>query len=204
MNAILCPVKSQVPDNESLEGRAGVRPAAFPAALGDDHPQEALHPQQSDRRISTASNVESPFALRVCWSDIGSTKLIRGNRMPNKPRGRIEAEGVGIGAVSDKLLQRRAQDLAEEDGRTEARDADRAEALKELSGLTEDPPPEVPPGDENLTTWNESPDLTGHAAPTFPPDDETDIAEELTEEGVEEADVDRRRAAKDEYRSDAS
>jgi hypothetical protein len=110
----------------------------------------------------------------------------------------------GIGAVSDKLLQRRAQDLAEEDGRTEPRDADRAEALKELSGLTEDPPPEVPPGDENLTTWNESPDLTGHAAPTFSPDDETDIAEELTEEGVEEADVDRRRAAKDKYRSDAS
>ena len=106
--------------------------------------------------------------------------------------------------MSDKLLQRRAQDLAEEDGRTEARDADRAEALKELSGLTEDPPPEVPPGDENLTTWNESPDLTGHAAPTFSPDDETDIAAELTEEGVEEADVDRRRAAKDEYRSDAS
>ena len=33
--------------------------------------------------------------------------------MRNKPRGRIEAEGVGIGAVSDKLLQRRAQDLAE-------------------------------------------------------------------------------------------
>ena len=124
--------------------------------------------------------------------------------MRNKPRGRIEAEGVGIGAVSDKLLQRRAQDLAEEDGRTEATHADRAEALKELSGLTEDPPPEVPPGDENLTTWNESPDLTGHAAPTFSPDDETAIAAELTEEGVEEADVDRRRAAKDEYRSDAS
>ena len=147
---------------------------------------------------------KAPFALRVCWSDIGSRELIRGNRMPNKPRGRIEAEGVGIGAVSDKLLRRRAQDLAEEDGRTEPTHADRAEALKELSGLTEDPPPEVPPGDENLTTWNESPDLTGHAAPTFSPDDETDIGAELTEEGLEEADVDRRRAAKDEYPSDAS
>ena len=124
--------------------------------------------------------------------------------MPNQPRGRIEAEGVGIGAVSDELLQRRARDLAEEDGRTEPTHADRAAALKELTGLTEDLPPEVPPGDESLTTWNENPDVTGHATPTFPPDDEADIDAELTEEGVEEADIDRRRAAKDEYPPDAS
>jgi hypothetical protein len=124
--------------------------------------------------------------------------------MPNKPRGRIEAAGVGIGAVSDELLERRARDLAEEDGRSEPTEADRAAALKELTGLTEDSPPEVPPGDENLTSWNESPDLIGHAVPTFSPPDETDIEAELTEEGVDEADIDQRRAAKDDYRSDAS
>ncbi len=106
--------------------------------------------------------------------------------------------------MSDERLQRRAQDLAEEDGRTKPTDADRAAALKELTGLTEDLPPEVPPGDESLTTWNESPNIAGHATPTFPPDDEADTDAELTEEGVEEADIDRRRAAKDEHPPDVS
>ncbi|MEO6971506.1 MAG: hypothetical protein ABI217_11495 [Chthoniobacterales bacterium] len=118
--------------------------------------------------------------------------------METRPSGKIEAQGVGIGAVSDELLQQRAQDLAEQDGRTVATDADRAHALEELTSSTANPAPEVPPDDENLTTWNESPDVTGHAVPTFLPDDEADVSAELTKEGVEEADQDRRRAAKDE------
>lgn len=118
--------------------------------------------------------------------------------METRPSGKIEAQGVGIGAVSDELLQQRAQDMAEQDGRTVATDADRAHALEELTSSTANPAPEVPPGDENLTTWNESPDVTGHAVPTFLPDDEADVSAELTKEGVEEADQDRRRAAKDE------
>ena len=113
--------------------------------------------------------------------------------MENKPRGRIEAQGVGIGAVSDELLQRRSQDLAEQDGRAEPTDADRTEALKELTGSTEDAAPEVPLGDE------EPSDAPGQAH-IFLPDDEADVDAELTEEGVAEADQDRRRAAKDEDR----
>ncbi|MBA2586344.1 MAG: hypothetical protein H0U99_07655 [Chthoniobacterales bacterium] len=118
--------------------------------------------------------------------------------METRLSGKIEAQGVGIGAVSDKLLQQRAQDLAEQDGRTEPTDADRAHAFEELSGPMANPAPEVPPGDENLTTWNESPDVTGHVVRNSLPDDEADISAELTEEGVEEAEQDRRRAAKDE------
>lgn len=118
--------------------------------------------------------------------------------METRLSGKIEAQGVGIGAVSDKLLQQRAQDLAEQDGRTEPTDADRAHAFEELSGPMANPAPEVPPGDENLTTWNESPDVTGHVVRNALPDDEADISAELTEEGVEEAEQDRRRAAKDE------
>ncbi len=118
--------------------------------------------------------------------------------MEIRPSGKIEAQGKGIGAVSDKLLQQRSRDLAEQDGRTEPTDADRAQALEELTSSSAHPAPEVPPGDENLTTWNESPDVTGHAVPAFLPDDEADVSAELTEEGVEEADQDRRRAAKDE------
>lgn len=118
--------------------------------------------------------------------------------MKNKPRGRIEAQGLGIGAVSDKLLQQRAWDLAQQDGRTEPTNADRAHAFEELTSRSANPAPEIPPGDENLTIWNESPDLTGHAVPTFSPEDEAAVSAELTDEGVEEADQDRRRAAKDE------
>jgi hypothetical protein len=118
--------------------------------------------------------------------------------METRPSGKIEAQGLGIAAVSDKLLQQRAQDLAEQDGRTEPTDADRAHALKELRGPSANRAPEVPPGDENLTVWNQSPDLTGHLVPNFLPDDEAEISAELTKEGVEEADQDRRRAAKDE------
>ena len=65
--------------------------------------------------------------------------------MKNKPRGRIEVHGDGISAVSDELLQQRARDLAQEDGRSEPRDADFKKAREELSGFTEDSAPEVPP-----------------------------------------------------------
>ncbi len=118
--------------------------------------------------------------------------------MEIRPAGKIEAQGIGIGAVSDKLLEERSQDLAEEDGRTKPTDADRAHALEELIGPSANPAPEVPSGDENLTTWNENPDVTGHAVPTYLADDEATVSEDLTSEGMEEAGQDRRRAAKDE------
>jgi hypothetical protein len=118
--------------------------------------------------------------------------------MKAKPRGRIEVEGKGVGAISDHLLMRRARDLAQEDGRSHPTDADFKKAREELSSVSEDPAPEVPTGDEDLTSWNESPDATGHAVDTRPPDEDVDVGLELVEEGVDEADQDQRRAAKDE------
>jgi len=118
--------------------------------------------------------------------------------MKKKPRGRIEVQGKGVGAVSDQLLAQRARDLAQEDGRPDPTEADFKKARAELSGVSEDPSPEVPPGDEDLTNWNESPDATGHAVDTRPPDEDVDVGLELVEEGVDEADEDQRRAAKDE------
>ena len=117
--------------------------------------------------------------------------------MKKKPRGRIEVRGNEISAVSDELLQQRAKDLAQEDRRTEPRDADFNKAREELSGFTEDSAPEVPPGDESLTSWNESVDTTGQRVDTSPPDQDVDVGLELVEEGVDEADEDQRRAAKD-------
>ncbi|MBA3543862.1 MAG: hypothetical protein H0T83_05410 [Chthoniobacterales bacterium] len=105
---------------------------------------------------------------------------------------------MGIGAVSDEILQKRARDLAEEDGRAEPTAADRAAALKELTGFHEDAAPEVPAGAEGLTSWNEGRENAGHATPNLLPDDEAEVDAELTAEGVDEADLDRRRAAKDE------
>ena len=118
--------------------------------------------------------------------------------MKKKTRGRIEVQGNEIAAVSDELLQQRARDLAQEDGRTEPRDADFKKAREELSSFTEDSAPEVPPGDESLTNWSESADTTGHRVDTSPPDQDVDVGLELVEEGVDEADQDQRRAAKDE------
>ena len=117
--------------------------------------------------------------------------------MKKKPRGRIEVQGTGVSAVSDELLQQRATDLAREDGRTEPRDADFKKAREELSGFTEDSAPEVPPGDESITSSDESADIIGHKVDTSPPDQDVDVGLELVEEGVDEADQDQRRAAKD-------
>jgi hypothetical protein len=123
--------------------------------------------------------------------------------MKKTPRGRIEVRGKGISAVSDELLQQRARDLAEEDGRTEPSDADLKKAREELSSFTEDSAPEVPPGDEDLTSWNESADTAGYMVNTSPPDEDVDVGLELVEEGVDEADQDQRRAAKDNDPSEA-
>ena len=121
--------------------------------------------------------------------------------MKKKPRARIEVQGNEVAAVSDELLQRRARDLAQEDGRSEPTDADFKKAREELSGFTQDSAPEVPPGDEDLTSWSESADTAGNRVDTSPPDQDVDVGLELVEEGVDEADEDQRRAAKDDERS---
>ncbi|CAN5328087.1 hypothetical protein BH23VER1_BH23VER1_35760 [soil metagenome] len=114
------------------------------------------------------------------------------------PKGRIEAGGEGIGTPSHELIEQRAHDLARQDGRDRVRQSDRDEALAELQGEVERRDPEVPPGDENLTEWNQTPDETGHAAPKVEPEDEANIAQDLVEEGLDEADQDKRHAAAEE------
>jgi hypothetical protein len=57
--------------------------------------------------------------------------------------------------------------------------------------------PEVPPKLEQLTEWDQPVDATGEAAPKIIPEDENTVAEELVDEGVEEADRDQRLASAD-------
>jgi len=59
------------------------------------------------------------------------------------------------------------------------------------------PAPEVPPKMEALTEWDEPPAAIGGQAHKVLPEDEVNIAEELVEEGVEEADRDQRLASSD-------
>jgi len=57
--------------------------------------------------------------------------------------------------------------------------------------------PEVDPKTENLTEWDEPPAAAGASAPTAPLEDEASVAEELVEEGIDEADREQRLASAD-------
>lgn len=58
-------------------------------------------------------------------------------------------------------------------------------------------PPEIPAELENLTEWDLPLEATGEPAPKIVPEDESEVPEELVEEGVEEADRDQRIASAD-------
>jgi hypothetical protein len=70
-------------------------------------------------------------------------------------------------------------------------------AAQEITDPGVEPPPEVVPGTENLTKWDEAPGSKGGAAPRVVPEDENSVGEELVEDGVESADRDQRLAAAD-------
>ena len=58
-------------------------------------------------------------------------------------------------------------------------------------------PPELSAQTQNLTEWDAPPASSGIATPKVVPEDETSIAEQLVEEGTDEADRERRLAAAD-------
>jgi hypothetical protein len=110
-------------------------------------------------------------------------------------RDQIAVQGEMIGGNSNSRLRQNSQDLARQDGRTEAREADRELALGELTRPDGDSAPEIPPGAESLVTWDVNPEVTGHLIPEMPADDEADFSAEEAEEGRDEAEQDLRRAA---------
>jgi hypothetical protein len=57
--------------------------------------------------------------------------------------------------------------------------------------------PELSEQTKELIAWDEPPGCAGHEVPTVKPDDETSIAEQLVQEGAEEADREHRIAAED-------
>lgn len=115
--------------------------------------------------------------------------------------GKIAVGADGLGTVSPELVAERALELAKADGRLEPNEADRANAAAELlpHGALVPAPPEVDdPALENLTAWDEPLQARGGEVDEMEPMDEANIAEQLVEEGVSEADHDQRVSASEE------
>ena len=57
--------------------------------------------------------------------------------------------------------------------------------------------PELNPETKDLVEWDESPESSGHVVPKVLPEDEVSAAEQMVDEGTDEADRDQRIAAAD-------
>ena len=118
--------------------------------------------------------------------------------MSTKNPGRIQIHGEGVGEISDSDIERRAQEIARMDGRTEAKDHDRVRARDELLNPG---PPASPEADESETPvrlWSKGASSVGHQAVRTGMEDENSAAEQLVQEGIEEADRDQRLSASEE------
>jgi hypothetical protein len=117
------------------------------------------------------------------------------------PLGKILTGSDGLGTVTPEMVEERALQLARTDGRTEANDGDRAQAKEEFLGPAPDVtgPEAGAEGLEQVTAWDDSPADHGSQAPDILPEDEANIAEVLVQEGLEEADHDRRVSAADAF-----
>jgi hypothetical protein len=106
------------------------------------------------------------------------------------PLGKISEGDEGLGTITPEMVAARARELAVADGRTEANEKDLVAARAELVPTSLEPlPPEVDsPEVEQITEWDTPPSGSGKAAPQVLPEDEANIAEELVEEGIDEAD----------------
>jgi hypothetical protein len=62
---------------------------------------------------------------------------------------------------------------------------------------TDTTPPELDERTKDLTAWDEAPTSAGTAAPKVVPEDEAAVEEQLVDEGVDEAERERRMAAAD-------
>jgi hypothetical protein len=99
--------------------------------------------------------------------------------------GKILRGTEGLGTVTQRMIEKRAREIARSDGRAQPNDLDRTRAREELTGATS--------GSEKLPTredpgrdWQMPLVSTGEKAPTVRPEDEENIPEKLIQEGVEE------------------
>lgn len=116
---------------------------------------------------------------------------------PKQPisHGKITHHGAGLGTVTPEMVQQRAREIALSDGRrgNEVTSGDWERARRELVGAANPPIAESDVEEASSTTgWDPAPPSIGHRAETQEVDDEETMAEQLIQEGVEEADHDER------------
>ena len=113
--------------------------------------------------------------------------------------GKILAGPDGLGTVTSVMVEQRAREIARTEERDRYTDADLDRAYAELLGNTHDStPPEVPEGlDDTMTDREISDRALGDRVPKVGFDDEASVGQVLVEEGIEEAEHERRVAAID-------
>ena len=116
-------------------------------------------------------------------------------------QGKLSQHGEGLGTVTEAMVLKRARELAVINGRTadQVLDSDREQARRELTGEEGLNPHRTPA--EKLPEekrWEQVAESAEHEAPTVPAPDEQTVAEQLVEEGVQEAEHDQMKRAAEE------
>jgi hypothetical protein len=101
---------------------------------------------------------------------------------------RLKATGSGLGEASQTEIDRRAAELAQMDGRDTFTDEDLAKAAVELGAH---------PNGGEAATWDETAEDVGKRARRGRIENDSNLGEELTQQGMDDADHDQRLAASD-------
>lgn len=102
--------------------------------------------------------------------------------------GRLKATTSGLGEASQADIDRRAAELAQIDGRNAFTDEDLAKAQTELGAHTND-------GEDS--TWDEAVEDIGKRTRPTRLENNSNLGEQLTQQGMADADHDQRLAASD-------
>jgi hypothetical protein len=104
-------------------------------------------------------------------------------------QGDVGDRSKGIGNVSPALVTTRAEEIAIADGRLpeDFTDEDWAQALRELRNSQIPAPDQVSEEVEAAAPLGEVPSSIGRQIPKYPLEDEETIAEDLVEQGIDEA-----------------
>jgi len=103
------------------------------------------------------------------------------------PSGRISGHFSGLGTVTREMVEQRARELGRINGHGHFTEADWLEAKRELLGTDHQDEPAEGDSVAGLTRWDEEPGTSGHHIPNSVTPDEQTFAEQLVEEGVNEA-----------------
>jgi len=108
-----------------------------------------------------------------------------------RPSGKINVHGMGLGAPTPEQVEKRAREIAMIDERdpNDFTDADWDQARRELLGDTTPSAPEETEGAPTMQSeWEVTPDDRGHRVNRQgAEDDEESVGEQLVTDGVEEA-----------------